>query len=85
MMDHFTGNFMGFGSWGILGGIIMWILLALLIGAAIYWLVTNSGGKKSRPSSQTNALEIARQRYAKGEITREEYLQLSSDLDSGNK
>jgi putative membrane protein len=71
------------GWWG--GGwtmIIVWMFWLLLIGAGI-WLVitlirrnaqspTSIPGPLSSPSSET-ALDILRARYARGEITREEF------------
>ena len=66
-------NMMGF--WG--GGIIMiafWVLLVVFI----VWIVREVSGKNSR--SNSNALEILKERYAKGEINKEEFETKKKDL-----
>jgi putative membrane protein len=69
---------MMWGAWG-LGMMIMMILLwgliimALVVG--IRWLL--SQGKETRSDS---ALEILRQRYARGEINKEEFEAKKRDL-----
>ena len=67
------------GAWGIGMGLLMLVFWgAVIVGLviAIRWLV--SQGKESR--SADSALEILRQRYARGEINREEYEAKKRDL-----
>ena len=59
------------------GGIIMIVFWILLI-ALIVWLVREIGGRDSRPRSQ--ALEILKERYVKGEISKEEFESKKKDL-----
>lgn len=67
--DHF---WMG---WGGLGMILAWVVpLVLLILLSRYFL-----GDKGERRGKT-ALEILEERYARGEIDREEYLQRRADL-----
>ena len=74
------------GGWLI--GLIVLVLLLLLIGggiAVVIWLVTQgsqgSGHGPGRESSREDeALEILRQRYARGEITVEEFQRMREDL-----
>jgi putative membrane protein len=74
----------GFG-WGALicgGGIALLLLLGLV--ALVIWLLTRSSSPgRSRgsvgPSSQT-PLEILKTRYARGEISREEYEEMREHL-----
>ena len=67
--------------WGVSGalGIGMMLILwgVVIVGGvlAIRWLV--SQGRESRPDA---ALDILRQRYARGEIDREEFLARKRDL-----
>ena len=73
----------GFGHMGMFGGFFMFIFWALVIGLII-WGVTRMGRYAGRPSRyaryETGALDIARERYARGEISKEEYEQLKRDL-----
>jgi putative membrane protein len=68
-----------FGWWGMgLGILIMIIFWAGLI-ALITWIIVKLVRAGQKPSSGT-ALEIAKTRYAKGEITKKEFEQLKKDL-----
>ena len=69
------GGMMGFGF--ALGAIIM-----VLFWGAIIWLVVsliNAGTKKSEETSES-ALAILKKRYARGEITKEQYLEIETEL-----
>lgn len=66
------------GPWGIVMMFMMflfWILVIVGIVLAVRWLVTE--GKERRRDS---ALEILRQRYARGEINKEEFEAKKKDL-----
>lgn len=69
----------GFGGmWGMgmmLFMLLFWGLVIVAIVLAIRWLV--SQGRQSPPDS---ALEILRQRYARGEINKEEFEAMKRDL-----
>ena len=61
-----------------LGSLFMFVFWALII-ALVVWLivrVTRSG----QQSASQDPLEIAKARYAKGEITKKEFEQLKKDL-----
>jgi len=47
--------------------------------ALIVWAITRLG-KGDGSATRSNALEIAKERYAKGEISREEFEQMKKDL-----
>ena len=66
---------MGFG-WIFM--ILFWILVVLGIVALAKWLFSTAGSGESgkRP------LEILKERYARGDITREQYEQMRRDLES---
>jgi len=69
---------MGYG-WGF-----MWLVplvFLVLIALGVYYLVT-AYGRTGRPASSRRALEILRERYARGEITREEYLKMKEELEA---
>lgn len=64
------------------------LFLALLVGGIllIVWLVRQvSAGGLSRPSARTAAAarQILDERYARGEISREEYLTALADIERG--
>lgn len=52
-----------------------WLMGLALVVAAAWWLVTNL-----RPTGRDRALDILRERYARGEISREEYEAQRRDL-----
>ncbi len=66
------------GAWGIGMGLLMLVFWGLVIAGivvGIRWLVTQ--GRESRSDS---ALEILRQRYARGEINKDEFEAKKRDL-----
>jgi putative membrane protein len=69
----------GFGIFGMLGGLL---ILALLIGGAI-WLVQfaphGRGVIPTGPREET-ALEILKRRYASGDISKEQYEEMRRNL-----
>ena len=73
----------GHSMWG--GGImfVFWILLVLALVVLMAWFIrglpSSSGSDAAKPSSDARA--ILEQRYAKGEIDREEYLEKLKDLE----
>lgn len=62
------------------GGGFMWILLVVLIGLVIYLLVRLSKPEKHGESPSETPLDILKARYAKGEITKDEYESMKEDL-----
>ena len=62
------------------GGIVMWILFIVVIGVVIYLLVGQA--KQQRPRhDRTDPLDILKTRYARGEISKEEYEQMKQDIE----
>lgn len=78
MMNDITG----FGGWGMgFGWIFMalfWVLIIVGIVALIKWLSTSNTNTNLAPPK--TALEILQERYARGEIDREEFEQKKHDL-----
>jgi putative membrane protein len=60
---------LGILFWGAIIALIVWVVVRLTRHG-----VTGGGGGKPTP------LEIAQERYARGEITREQYEQIKKDL-----
>lgn len=75
MMYWGNGWFHGFG---FLMMILFWIVIFLAI--VFFVKVFSAGGKKESAGSRESALDILQKRYAKGEITREEFNQMKEDI-----
>lgn len=77
-------EWMGWGSgWGgvVLGPLVMIAWLALLV-VVVVWIVRRLGGAgASGAGPERAARDILDERYARGEIEREEYLRRRQDID----
>lgn len=69
----------GHGFWGF-GGAFMWLIFLVLIGFVVYFVVRGEKWMKHGGSDET-ALDILKKRYAKGEITKQEYEKIKKDLE----
>lgn len=79
-MGNYYGNMFG---WGLGGGIMM----ILFWGALIFFIVWIVGGIKGRNTSDKthdskSALRILEERYAKGEINKQEFEEKKKDLSN---
>lgn len=66
----------------IFGGLI-WLVLVVLAVVAIVWVVrSTTHGDRPNPHSprRSQGLDILEERYARGEVDREEYLEKRGDL-----
>ena len=77
---HMPGGMgmMGYG-WGFM--FLAPLLFLVLIGLGVYYLITEfmSAGKSATGGGR--ALEFLNEQYAKGAITREQYLKMKEDLE----
>jgi putative membrane protein len=70
-------------GFGWLTWVLILIFLLLLIGgvvALIVLLARQGPDTQARPAGEDEPLRILRERYARGEITREEFLAIRDDL-----
>ena len=74
MMDWGYYPFMGF--WMIL----IWLIVLLAIAYFVYKLIKSE--KILTPQNVESAEDILAKRYAKGELTKEQYTQMKDDLKS---
>jgi putative membrane protein len=80
------GMMMGGMGWvGMIFQIVFWIVLLVVLGLLIKWLLQGPArdqGQGGAPGggSQGRALEILKERYARGEIDKEEFEQKKRDL-----
>lgn len=68
----------GMGWWMVLGSVWMVIFWGGLI-ALIVWGITKLS-RRNGSSPKYDPLDVAKERYAKGEISKEEFEQLKKDL-----
>lgn len=70
-------GFEGMGAWWVgvaaLHTAVFWALVILAFAALLKWLGAGAGGDAS-------AIDILKARYAKGELTREQFEQLKREL-----
>jgi putative membrane protein len=89
------GGYGGYGGWGqgsgmmggygmgLFGGILMivfWILIIVGLVFFIKWLIQSTGRDKTIGSGGNRSIEILKERYARGEIDKEEFEAKKKDL-----
>ncbi len=75
MMD----GYYGIGMWG--GALMMVLFWLAVAGLGIWGLrMLFPGGRSAPATPPTSALDIARVRYSRGELSRDDYLALVEDL-----
>lgn len=81
----------GYGpDYGMMGGygygvvhMIFWVIVLVAVVAAIVWLVRNlgaSGSPHHLAPRRSAGLDVLEERYARGEVNRDEYLQKKKDI-----
>jgi putative membrane protein len=75
----------GWAGWGWMGPInmIFWLAILVILIAAAVWFVRAGSHTSDSPlleSRRSPGLDVLGERYARGEISREEYLQKKADI-----
>ena len=74
------GNW-GMGWFGFMFMIIFWGLIIVGLVLLIRWLIQNTRGKThSGVSTGSKAMDILKERYARGEISRNEFESMKKDI-----
>ena len=75
------------GPWGSYGGgpigMVIWIVILALVVAAVVWFVrtmTHPGYQLHMMGRRSPGLDALEERYARGDIKRDEYLEKKRDL-----
>lgn len=75
----FHGTHMGFFPMGY--GLLIWIIIIFVIGLLIYLLANKTSKRDS--SKKKDAIEILEERFARGEISKEEFLEKKEIIKRG--
>jgi putative membrane protein len=79
-------------GWGMMGpwgsgfgtgpfGMILWLVIIILIVAVVVWFLRSGGSRRPAQLEQrSSGLDVLEERYARGEINRDEYLQKKRDI-----
>ena len=80
MMGQGYGYGYGFNWLGAIVRIIVFLIFLGLIAFGVYYFLGGGRPTPSGPMPSSRALEILKERYAKGEITKEEYERVRQEL-----
>lgn len=75
--DYGWGWGMGFGMISV---VLFWVLVILGIVILVKWITASSSGAGQVPTK--TALDILKERYARGEVGREEFEQKKRDIET---
>lgn len=78
------GDGWGYGGYGVFP-MVLWAVILIAIVVGIVWLVRNVVGSGTQGATgaatpRSAGLAVLEERYARGEINREEYLQKKGDI-----
>jgi putative membrane protein len=69
----------GWAGWMAPFNMIVWIVILALIVAGVVWLFHAMTGRSANLRRHSTALDVLEERYARGEIKRDEYLEKRRD------
>lgn len=80
MMDFGYYGFMPFFGLGAIFMILFWGIVIWGFIVFVKWVAGENGGARARNKEAKSAIEILRERYAKGEIDKSEFEDKKKDL-----
>ena len=72
----------GYGAFGIFNMIFWIVLLGVIVAAAAWFVRTRPAGARHSYGWRSPGLDALEERYARGEIDRDEYLQKKQDISA---
>jgi putative membrane protein len=78
MMDYGHGPGM-MGYW--FGGFFMWIIFIIIIAVVVYLIIRAKGPRDEDALMSETPLNILKKRYARGEISKEEFDEIRRDIE----
>lgn len=63
-----------------LGAHLVWLIFLIVVAYLVYKLIKTEKILSPKKPSISSAADILDERYAKGELTREQYMQMKEDL-----
>jgi putative membrane protein len=78
MWDHGMNWGYGWGALGIVHMLLWWVLIVVAIVALVRLIA--HGAAHREPPRESRAIEILKERYARGEIGKDEFEQKKRDL-----
>ena len=76
----FTWGWNQMMNFGYGGGMFMMFIFAIVIGLIIYFIITNTKSNRYTGGFSETSLDIIKERFAKGEITEEEFEKMKKAL-----
>lgn len=61
------------GGTGMFGMVVLWGVLVVVVGLLVRWIGGQTGQSTAQPHRTETPLEILKKRYARGEISRDEF------------
>ncbi|MDO8557842.1 MAG: SHOCT domain-containing protein [bacterium] len=74
MFEYYGDHMFGLGIWGAFMMLIFWVAVT----AFIVWVVKEANGRNT--GHRNSALDILKERYAKGEMSKEEFESMKKDI-----
>ena len=76
----------GYGMYGFFWMAIFWILVLAVAGGLVVWLASRlkspTASRSESALTGPTALDILKERYARGEITKSEYEEMRADIEA---